>query len=998
MQAQYFGQNKVRHKELQFEVLKTEHFDIYFYPAERTAAVEAGRLAERWYVRLGGLLNHVLTTRQPIILYASHTDFEQSPVVPGMIGEGTGGVTLSIGRKVVLPLAGTLAETDHVLGHELVHAYQYDMTTTPASSTPGAAHMPLWFIEGMAEYLSLGPQDANTAMWMRDAVARDHFPAIKDLDNSSKYFPYRYGEAFWAFVGGRYGDDKIGPLLLAADQTGNLNGAFEKVLHVSEKQLSAEWKQATIGANQPVLDATQAVNPSSVLVEAQKNLNSLNVSPAVSPDGKWVMFFSERGLFSIELYLADARTGKVVRKITSTAISSHFNNLEFINSVGAWSADSQQFAFGHVEGAKASISIYDLAKQQVVRQYPIPNVGEIFSPTWAPDGHQIAFSAIYGGLANLYVLNLDTGAVRRLTNDSYAELAPAWSPDGSRIALVTDRFTSNLTDLSHGQYKLGLYDLKTGTITQVAGAGGGSQTNPQWSPDGQQLYYISNATGIPDIYRVNLAGGSPQQITNLQTGVSGITALSPAFSVAGKTGAIIYSTFRDNTYSLVRLPPSPPAVNGAAVAALHPAVLAPRTNDNGLVANYLQNWNHGLVEAASFTNHPYHPTLHLEYVAPPSIAVGVSSYGTQVGGGTAFVFGDLLAYHSLTIALQSLAFSSEQGGGFLRNLSGNAIYMNDRHRWSWGFGGGQTPVVTGGYNVATGVINGVAVAQEQTVTQWELDRQAVGLFAYPFSRAQRVEFTAGYENIGFAAESAVDTFDLATGQLLASQKTKLPAPPGLNFGIATGALVYDTSVFGGVSPILGQSYRFQAGMNAGTIDFATALVDYRKYISLARPVSVAGRFLHYGRYGSGADNSLMQPLFLGYPTIVRGYDFNSIQPAECGPNFQTTGACPLLNRLVGSKIASVSAELRFELLGPLGVWRTPMVPPVEIAPFFDAGTAWSSADKPNFLGGSVKPVSSEGIVMRANLLGYAVLSVDYALPNNRPLRKHVWEFTLQPGF
>ncbi|MGH9474996.1 MAG: hypothetical protein ACRD1C_01555 [Terriglobales bacterium] len=70
---------------LHFQVLKTQHFDIYFYPAEKAASEQAARMAERRYTRLSTLLHHVLTTRQAIILYASHTDFEQTTAVPGMI-------------------------------------------------------------------------------------------------------------------------------------------------------------------------------------------------------------------------------------------------------------------------------------------------------------------------------------------------------------------------------------------------------------------------------------------------------------------------------------------------------------------------------------------------------------------------------------------------------------------------------------------------------------------------------------------------------------------------------------------------------------------------------------------------------------------------------------------------------------------------------------------------------------------------------------------------
>ena len=127
--AQYFGQNKVQYRQLDFKVLHTEHFDIYFYPEEQAGTEIAARMAERWYARLSNIFHHELRGRQPLILYASPTDFQQTNVIPGDLGEGTGGVTEPIRRRIVLPFAGPLADTDHVIGHELVHAYQYDMTT-----------------------------------------------------------------------------------------------------------------------------------------------------------------------------------------------------------------------------------------------------------------------------------------------------------------------------------------------------------------------------------------------------------------------------------------------------------------------------------------------------------------------------------------------------------------------------------------------------------------------------------------------------------------------------------------------------------------------------------------------------------------------------------------------------------------------------------------------------------------------------------------------------
>src|SRR5581483_1228943 len=255
--AQYFGQNRVQYRRFDFQVLKTEHFDIYFYPTERAGVEIASRLAERWYARLERFFGHKLRGRQPLVLYASHTDFAQNNVITVDMGEGTGGVTEPVRRRIVLPFGGPLADTDHVIGHELVHAFQFDVTTGPnaPAGQNGAERLPLWFIEGMAEYVSVGPADSNTAMWLRDAARQEKLPSIQDLDNP-KYFPYRWGQAFWAYVGGRWGDEVIPRMLAIAGAAGDVNVAIERVLGVKMKDLSSQWQAAIREAYRPVLAAT----------------------------------------------------------------------------------------------------------------------------------------------------------------------------------------------------------------------------------------------------------------------------------------------------------------------------------------------------------------------------------------------------------------------------------------------------------------------------------------------------------------------------------------------------------------------------------------------------------------------------------------------------------------------------------------------------------------------------------------------------------------------
>src|SRR5262245_31981298 len=363
-QMGYFGQNKVQYHNFKFQVLKTPHFDIYYYQEEADGARMAGRMAERWYTRLSSVFNHQLKNRQVVVLYGSGAQFRETNVVEEDLGEGTGGVTEAYKRRIVLPFAGPIQATDHVLGHELVHAFQYDITNTSASAAAGgqagAMSLPLWFIEGMAEYLSLGPEDPNTAMWMREAIRRDKFPTIDKLD-SPKYFPYRYGQALWAFIGGKYGDRTIASLLRMGIGRDGHKGAVQRVPAVATKELSQEWHDATSAAYRPIAEATKMPNAfARALIVDPSHKGGLNVSPELSPDGSKIVFFSSRDLFSIDLYVADTATGKVLRKITDTATNPHLESIEFIESAGAWSRDSRRFAYPALSAGHPVLEIYDV--------------------------------------------------------------------------------------------------------------------------------------------------------------------------------------------------------------------------------------------------------------------------------------------------------------------------------------------------------------------------------------------------------------------------------------------------------------------------------------------------------------------------------------------------------------------------------------------------------------------------------------------------------------
>jgi len=996
--AQYFGRNKVQYRDFDFQVLKTEHFDIYFYPSERSGVEIAARMAERWRVRLERLLRHELRGRQPLILYGSHVDFEQTNVIGGEIGEGTGGVTEGLRRRIVLPLAGPLADTDHVIGHELVHAFQYDITKPPDSGPGqnGAERLPLWFIEGMAEYLSIGPVDPNTAMWLRDAARQETLPSIKDLDNP-KYFPYRWGQALWAYVGGRWGDEVIGDMLEVASRNG-VEEAFQKVLGVPSKQVSADWQASIRQAYAPIVEAGAGVGATGNLVIQGKELGAdLNVGPAISPDGRWLAFLSTRSFFSVDLFIAEAATGRIVRRLTSTSTDPHFSSVQFIQSTGAWDSTSQQIAVATVTGGHAALAIFDAQRGGVAREIKIPDVDEIMHPTWAPDGHAIAFTGMHQGITDLFIYDLQGNRLRQLTKDAFADLEPAWSPDGRRIAFSTDRFTSDLTTLAIGAYGLATIDPDTATIQSVPTPDGGKHINPQWSPDGRALYYISDRDGISNIYRTTVDGADAEttRITAVTTGVSGITSLSPAMSVASKAGTVAFSVYQDSKYDIRTIDgntsggPLPPAGMSA-------AVLPPIERKPSDVASLLAMPEAGLPEAASPEVEPYRTKLSLEGVAQPVVGVGVSRFGTSFGGGLALTFGDLLGNHLLATAIQ---INSNIGGSTsVKDIGAQVAYLNMKNRWNWGLVGGQIPYLSSGFQSSVGRLpNGDVVQSDQLFVFRQTERTASGVLAYPLDRSRRVEFQGGVSSFSFDQVVTTTTFSLNTGAVYEDSTETTPLADTLNLGTSSAAYVFDTSVFGATSPVQGQRYRFEASPTFGTINFTGLLADYRRYFMPAPFYTIAVRGMHYGRYGSGAEDTRISPLYVGYPWLVRGYDVGSIDSDECVPT--ATGSCQLIDRLLGSRMLVGNVELRFPLLRPFGVSGNMYGPlPVEVALFADAGTAWNRGETPSFRGGTRSAVSSAGVAFRVNLFGFAVGEFDVARAFARPGHGWVFGFNLMPGW
>jgi Tol biopolymer transport system component len=1012
--AQYFGRNKVQYEKFKFEILRTPHFDVHYYAAEKPAAEDAARMLERWNARYSALFNHPLSARKPIVLYADQPDFQQTNVVSGQLDEGTGGVTESLLDRMVLPLSGSYAENDHILGHEMVHVFQYDIVESKGNGA-SLDRLPLWLVEGMAEYLSLGGEDSHTAMWLRDAVLRNDLPTIKQLTNGNKYFPYRYGQALWAYIGGTWGDETV-PRLYRASLSVGFDDAIRSVLGMTSDSLSTRWRAAIRTQYTPLVQGrTRPAQTGDPVIVGSGEYGDYNVSPAVSPDGRFVAYFSSRDLTGIDLYLADAVTGKVQAKLAAPSVGSHFDALSFLYSGGSWSPDGKQLAFVTYADGDNEINLLDVRSHKITRHFKPRGIGAVSTVAWSPDGRQIAFSGMKGGLSDLYLYDVGSGAIRQLMSDRFADMQPAWSPDGRTIAFVTDRAAgpdsagagSDFDRLRFTRLKLALIDVASGQIRVLGGSPNAKHINPQYSADGKSLYYVSDLGGFTEIYRVAIESGETFRVTHSATGVSGVTATSPAIAVARENGRLLFSVFDKAGFHISALPAeraqgepisnedrriadgmdaSAPDTTGAQPPTKSAAILP--NDGNGApsrVIAYLQDSDDGLPSDSSIVDRSYRTAFRLAAIGQPSLGVGSSSVlGTQFSGGASAYFSDMLGNQSIGVALQA--------SGQLRDIGGQLLYINSARRWNWGLNVSRTPYV---YSYGALTNNGAQYVFEHIA----IDNLSA-ILQYPFSQTRRLEFSTGYTHYGYSFQTVSQGFNGSTTGL-----SDLPAPTGLGLTSASIALVGDASSFGFTSPISGSRYRIEVSPTVGTLNYQTLLVDYRKYLFM-KPFTLAVRGMHYGMYGKDAESDRIGALFVGDGSLVRGYSYDSFNNNDCtssGSGALAGSTCPQFDRLVGSRLALANAELRIPLFGTsgFGLISSPL-PPIEIAPFVDAGVAWTKSSGPVFdfssTSGDRTPVVSTGIASRINLFGFAVFEVYYAHPFQRPGRSGVWGFVLQPGW
>ena len=786
-----FGQNKIQYRKLDWRVLKGPHVDLYYYPAEADLAPPALAYAEASYDTLTVLFGHTVPTRIPMIVYASHTDFEQTNILPFTPPEGLLGATDFLKRRVALPFRGNFAEFRHTMRHEMVHVFQLDLLVESYNLAPRASRysFPLWWSEGLAELWS-GGQDARDEMVMRDLTLSGRLPPLKQLALTTGGIVYPIGGQIHRWLADTYGDWRVGLMYKELNRHESFEAAIAAVYGRTLDQLSDEFQLAMRRQYYPSVDSLAPLTALGTEV-VRLGVKGATLADSVAGDVPVQMAYVTPASGYVSIYRKPVETGGRARSVVTSGRSAELESFHAFDSRMDGSRPGL-LLFTARYGDRDALVVWDLRRRRMSGRYQFTELVSMLSPHWMPDGRSIVLSGLSeSGVSDLYRVRLPGGELEPLTKDRYQDLDPSPSADGRRVVFASDRTAGGL----EGAANLFVLDLDTGGVRQLT-SGEWVDESPLWAADGR-IYFTSDRDGVLNVFSVDSAGSGRRETSSWTGAFDGVPL---------PEGGLLVGGFHDLSWNIYRVPVDSSARKDRFADA--PAAPA------GQWA-----WETPGDTTTSFAarREPYRRRLNVDFAAGD--AVVIPGYGGAQG--VFFVASDLLGDNLLFGSVSS--YQGRRLGSILSNLSGTAIYLNRSRRVNWGFGAFRTK---------SRYFEGERIASYD-----ETAYGVMGVLRYPLTRFTRIEANVVVEHSDrFDFTLAVDEPRrigwIATHYLSYVRDNSLWIPSG---PIDGGRLAVTT----GVSSDFSNS-RFDSYLVAG---------DWRHYFRLGKQSAWALRA--YGFYSNG---------------------------------------------------------------------------------------------------------------------------------------------------
>ena len=558
---------KVIWEQIDWQILQTRNFDIYFPKGYENLARTTHLYAEEANLLLSGRMHHHLSQVIPIFIYPSHGHFQGTNIIPFELGEGIGGFTERIKKRVVVPFLGSYDDYRHVLTHELVHAFQYDILLGSGFSglfaSQYGSNPPLWLVEGMAEYFSLGWEE-SVEMMMRDAVVTDTLPGIIEMTQgrvANQFIFYKGGQAVMNFIAETWGEYRILELLKDFRDQRGLTEAIRVNFGIEPEEFDKRYKMWV--RRRFAEDARREFDHEAgrLISDHLADRSFMNLHPVISPDGKSVVYLSIRNFYPAIVWRKidkvqpepDYRPEREEEDPDEEILIQAGNNAEFyqLNMLSnriSFTPDSKKIFLSIRSGGHDRLILFDIEEREVLEEW-VPPLDMVMHPQLSPDGTMAVFSGTISGQTDLYILNLQTKDLQRVTNDYFTEKDGAFSKDNNFLLYSVNRDENRNPESS--DYHIYEMNLQTGESVRLTRMTGKS-TNPSYYRNADLVFFTSNTTGISNFYLLDRTTSQVHMASDVQSGV-----FNASFDANSETMAFGMYRFQGYDISVSKAPAAP---------------------------------------------------------------------------------------------------------------------------------------------------------------------------------------------------------------------------------------------------------------------------------------------------------------------------------------------------------------------------------------------------------------------------------------------------------
>ncbi|MGE0361004.1 MAG: hypothetical protein AB7H93_13690 [Vicinamibacterales bacterium] len=863
--APYYGKNAIRYDHFRWQTYQTDHFEIYFYDEIEPHLERMASYAESAYQHISSELKHDLAGKVPLILFQTSSEFYQQNVIPGAAQEGVGAFAEPSRYRILMPMDEPPDLLYRLMVHELTHIFQFDIIPTSLIRNT----TPLWVNEGMSDYMT-GVWKPLDIMMVRDAAIADVIPKMSQLQGYGNLGNlrgiYNLGHAAFEFMEAKWGKEGVRQFVFALRKSiiGGGDDAYQEAFQLSAEEWDTEFDRYLKERFKPFRDKERPADYGRNLApnpDKTRYAQAYSIEPSPSGDLMAAMT-GNGGDRELDIVLLSTKDGQVIRNLTPGFDQSR--GFEYIIQPGgrwisvpwmSWSPAGDRLAFFVRTEKDRSLVVEDVITRRIVERVELNDVDAPESPDISPDGRKVAFSAMRGGVTDVFVLDLDSRAITNVTKDGFADYAPTWTPDG-RALIVSTRVSGNeklfrveLADGKRTQLTFGTHDeggaqfLDDNTLVFASTAVDPNETvDPEVAKNG----------AIYNIWTLDLTSGALARYTDAVGGNHSPVVLKGGTDAGARIAFVSYYKGDYGVHVLDRREPIGKAT----------------TEDFGApgpIVDFQAPLTHTMV-SSNVKRKGKFEKLYLE--GRPPVNVGLTSGGDFLGG-TAVAFTDVLGDQQFTLFATSISQ--------YRSFSGSYINLERRFQYAvQGFT--QTQFFYGQlqnvfYDPS---LSGVFLDRDLAVAT-QTSRGATVFGIWPFNRYRRVELFGGITNYTerfedpLVQEYSQQYQQQQFGRQLLNNGTMMPV--GLAF-------VQETTVFREFGPLAGNtvrlSYEFAPGFSS-LLSRQTVDADLRKYFRLGGSGLLAFRARGYRSWGDNPGY-----YFFGGNSEMRGYNFLEFVGQQAG--------------------------------------------------------------------------------------------------------------------